>query len=90
VVRSHEAVAHLAFAALCIEAGVNAKRLQRWMGHKSISVTFDTYGRLLEEVEDDAVAAVDDLMSRLSVGQPMGQSGAADSSNDRESAPCCL
>jgi integrase len=30
-----------------IAAGVNAKALQRYMGHSSITVTLDRYGHLL-------------------------------------------
>jgi integrase len=72
-----------AFAVVCIESGVNAKRLQRWMGHESITVTYDTYGRLLEGAEDDAVALVDAFLSRRSVGQSVGQSGAGSSGKER-------
>ncbi len=35
-------------AALWIEQGISAKRIQRLMGHASIQQTFDTYGYLLE------------------------------------------
>jgi integrase len=34
------------FAAMMIAAGVNAKALQTFMGHASITVTLDTYGHL--------------------------------------------
>jgi Phage integrase family len=35
------------FASLIIAAGVNAKALQTYMGHASISITLDRYGRLM-------------------------------------------
>lgn len=60
------------FARICIEAGVNAKRLQIWMGHASITVTYDVYGRLLEGSDAQAVAAVDSFLTE-SVGQSVGQ-----------------
>ena len=42
-----------AAASLWIERGLNAKRVQRLMGHNSIQVTFDTYGHLFDEAEKD-------------------------------------
>lgn len=35
------------FASLMIEAGANAKALSEAMGHKSIAITFDRYGKLM-------------------------------------------
>lgn len=47
-----------AAASLWIEQRVNPKRIQRWMGHSSIQVTFDTYGHLFDQADQDqAVAA---------------------------------
>ena len=54
-----------ACASLWIEQKVVPKRVQSWMGHHSIQVTFDTYGHLFEALEQDAsvMAAIDaDLM----------------------------
>lgn len=50
-----------AAASLWIERRVPAKRVQSWMGHSSIQVTFDTYGHLFAALEDDAavMAAVE-------------------------------
>ncbi|WP_229956804.1 tyrosine-type recombinase/integrase [Parasphingorhabdus litoris] len=42
-----------AAASLWIDQRVNAKRVQVWMGHGSIQVTFDTYGHLFEQVDQD-------------------------------------
>jgi len=42
-----------ACASLWIEQRVAPKRVQTWMGHHSIQVTFDTYGHLFEALEDD-------------------------------------
>jgi integrase len=44
-----------AYASLMIEAGVNLKRLQIFMGHSSFRVTMDTYAHLVPDVRDDAV-----------------------------------
>lgn len=43
-----------AAASLWIEQGLNPKRVQTLMGHKSIQVTFDTYGHLFEQRDRDA------------------------------------
>lgn len=50
-----------AAASLWIAQRVNAKRVSTWMGHSSIQITFDTYGHLFDELEDDAevVAALE-------------------------------
>ncbi len=43
-----------AAASLWIEQGMNPKRVQTLVGHGSIQVTFDTYGHLFEQAEQDA------------------------------------
>ena len=45
-----------AAASLWIEQRVEPKRIQTWMGHHSIQVTFDTYGHLFAALENDAEA----------------------------------
>jgi integrase len=47
-----------AAASLWIEQRVNPKRVQRWMGHSSIQVTFDTYGHLFDQADQDGAVAV--------------------------------
>lgn len=47
-----------AAASLWIEQRVEPKRVQTWLGHHSILVTFDTYGHLFEAIErENSVAA---------------------------------
>ena len=41
------------FASWAIERGFSAKRLQALLGHSSIQMTFDTYGHLFPNLEDD-------------------------------------
>lgn len=53
-----------ACASLWIEQKVQPKRVQTWMGHHSIQVTFDTYGHLFAAVEDDS-AALDAMVSGI-------------------------
>jgi integrase len=50
---SSHAFRHCA-ASLWIEQKVSPKRVQAWMGHSSIQVTFDTYGHLFEQADADA------------------------------------
>ena len=53
-----------AAAALFIEQGMNAKRIQQLMGHSSIQVTYDIYGYLFRDAEADA-AAMDGIFEKL-------------------------
>lgn len=46
-----------AAASLWIEARQSPKLVQRWMGHGSIQVTFDTYGHLFSDADRDAAVA---------------------------------
>lgn len=46
-----------AAASLWIEQRVNPKRVQKWMGHSSIQVTFDTYGHLFDQADQDGIVA---------------------------------
>jgi integrase len=55
-----------AAASLWIEQRVEPKRVQTWLGHHSIQVTFDTYGHLFEAIEREtsvAAAIEKELMS---------------------------
>lgn len=47
------------FASLMIAAGVNAKALTEYMGHSSITITFDRYGHLMPGSQDEAAALLD-------------------------------
>lgn len=47
------------FASLMIDAGVNAKALTEYMGHSSITVTFDRYGHLMPGNHKQAAALLD-------------------------------
>ena len=45
------------FASIAIAAGVNAKVTATYMGHSSIQVTYDLYGKLMPGNEAEAEAA---------------------------------
>ena len=47
------------FASLMIAAGVNAKALQTYMGHASVSITMDRYGHLMPGSEAEAASLLD-------------------------------
>ncbi|WP_293921850.1 tyrosine-type recombinase/integrase [Sphingobium sp. UBA5915] len=47
-----------AAASLWIEQRVSPKRVQAWMGHSSIQVTFDTYGHLFDQADQDGAVAL--------------------------------
>jgi len=58
-----------AAASLWIEQRVNPKRVQRWMGHSSIQVTFDTYGHLFDQADQDGAVAA--AIEREVIGAPV-------------------
>ena len=53
-----------ACASLWIENGMNAKRIQKLMGHSTIQMTFDVYGHLFTDGDADQRAA-EDVQFRL-------------------------
>jgi len=52
------------FASLMIAAGVNAKALSTYMGHASVSITFDRYGHLMPGNEAEAAGLLDAYLAR--------------------------
>jgi integrase len=64
------------FASLMIAAAVNAKALATYMGHASVTITYDRYGHLMPGNEDEAAALLDtylaraDTQARLALLQP--------------------
>ena len=52
------------FATLMIAAGVNAKALQTFMGHSSITVTLDRYGHLFPGSEGEAASLLDAYLAK--------------------------
>jgi integrase len=47
------------FASHLIDSSINAKAITAYMGHSSITVTFERYGHLMPGGEADAVALLD-------------------------------
>ena len=52
------------FASLMIAAGVNAKALSMYMGHSSITITYDRYGHLMPGNEEEAAGLLDAYLER--------------------------
>jgi integrase len=61
-IRLHEA--RHTFASFMIAAGVNAKALSTYMGHGSITITFDRYGHLMPGNEAEAAGLLDAYLAR--------------------------
>lgn len=54
-------------ASFFIAAGANAKTISSLLGHASITITFDRYGQLFPESEDEAAALLDAYLIRPAV-----------------------
>jgi integrase len=54
-------------ATLAIKAGVPVKVVSERLGHASTSFTMDTYAHVLPGMQEDAAAAVADLVARSRV-----------------------
>jgi integrase len=53
------------FASLMIAAGVNAKALSTYMGHSSVTITYDRYSHLFPGSEDEAAELADAYLERV-------------------------
>jgi integrase len=61
------------FASLMIAAGVNAKALATYMGHASVTITYDRYGHLMPGSEDEAAALLDAYLARADTRARLAQ-----------------
>jgi integrase len=62
-------------ASIFIAAGVNAKALSSYLGHASVTITYDRYGHLMPGSEDEAVKLVNAYIERAT-GAQTGAQGA--------------
>jgi integrase len=60
-------------ASIFIAAGVNAKALSSYLGHASVTITYDRYGHLMPGSEGEAVALVDAYIERATGAQTGAQ-----------------
>jgi integrase len=58
------------FASLMIAAGVNAKALSTYMGHSSVTITYDRYGHLMPGNETEAAELLDAYLVRAAAKSP--------------------
>jgi integrase len=61
------------YASLMIAAGVNAKALSTYMGHSSVTITYDRYGHLMPGNEDEAAARLDGYLAGAHSGAQLAQ-----------------
>ncbi len=61
------------FASLMIAAGVNAKALSTYMGHSTISITLDRYGKLMRGNEAEAAGLLDAHLVRADTAARLAQ-----------------
>ena len=53
------------FATRCIEAGIPAVVLKKWLGHTNIHVTLDTYADVFSRMNFDSMVKFDTLMDEV-------------------------
>ena len=61
------------YASLMIAAGVNAKALSTYMGHSSITITLDRYGKLFPGNEEEAAGLFDAYLERANTRARLAQ-----------------
>jgi integrase len=61
------------FASLMIAAGVNAKALSSYLGHSSVTTTFDHYGHLMPGNEAEAADLLDAYLARADTAARLAQ-----------------
>jgi integrase len=63
------------FASLLIDAGTNPKAIQTFMGHASISITFDVYGHLMPGSRDEVRERMDAYLATCATRAPVNSPG---------------
>ncbi|KKX55689.1 tyrosine-type recombinase/integrase [Brevibacillus borstelensis] len=56
-------------ASLLIKQGVHIKVISERLGHSSVSITMDTYGHLMPNMQEDAAAGLDSLIKTTSTNR---------------------
>ncbi|NMN02669.1 integrase [Bifidobacterium sp. DSM 109963] len=62
-------------ASLMIQSGANVKTVQRQLGHKSATMTLDTYADLFDDDLDSLSQSMDDLLFSQNVGKMWANNG---------------
>jgi integrase len=58
-----------------IHAGLNVKALSTFMGHSSVTITYDRYGHLMPGAEEEAATLLDGYLKRAAGAGTGAQSG---------------
>lgn len=53
------------YATRCIEAGIQPVVLKKWLGHKNIHVTLDTYADVFDRMNDNAVEQLEEYIGNM-------------------------
>jgi integrase len=67
------------YGTLLIAAGETAKAVQTYMGHSSITITFDRYGHLFPAAEDASAAALQTYLDAAKAERDAAEDAASDS-----------
>ena len=59
------------YASLCAAAGIEIRKVSRWMGHANINTTDSIYTHLFNGSHDDDMAALDAFSSTDAPPQPL-------------------
>ena len=54
------------FATRCIEAGVEAVVLKKWMGHTDIHMTLDIYADVFDSMHNNSISKLEEHMNTIS------------------------
>jgi integrase len=65
------------YGTLMIAAGETPKAVQTYMGHSSITITFDRYGHLFPAAEEDSAAALQTYLDATKAEQDAAEDAAA-------------
>ncbi|WP_347401124.1 tyrosine-type recombinase/integrase [Microbacterium esteraromaticum] len=66
-------------ASLAISSGANVKAVRRMLGHKSVTMTLDTYADLFDDDRDDDALRLDERATAADLGQSVGRARGATS-----------
>jgi integrase len=62
------------FASLLIDAGTSPKAIQTFLGHASISITFDVYGHLMLGSRDEVRERMEEYLASCATSAPVNGS----------------
>ena len=63
-IRGQHSLRHT-FATRCIEAGIDAVVLKKWMGHTDIHITLDTYADVFDSMHNSSINKLGNHMTTI-------------------------